>query len=100
MKIATPTQTPEQESPKVPEAQPPVSVTPEPDTPFSKLLAFYTAATGRKIVTSRKLRNLTEATKGMRTKSGKIKMAILETLSDEQRATLDPLVKEFLSQRK
>jgi len=88
-------ETPEVEKAKV-EAQP----NPTPENQFTKLLAYYEAATGKKIVTSRKLRALTEATKNMRTKSGKIKKATLETLSDDQKAILDPLVKEFLAKRK
>lgn len=86
------------ETPEVPE--PHSTAAPASDTPFAKLLAFYTAATGREIVTSRKLRNLTEATKSMRTKSGKIKKAILETLSDAEKAILNPLVTDLLSKRK
>jgi hypothetical protein len=92
MELAT--QMSEQESPRVPETQP----TPESDTPFAKLLAFYTAATGREIVRPRKLRKLTESTKGMLTKAGKIKRAVLSELSDDQKAILSPLVEAYSKQ--
>lgn len=86
-------ETPELEKASV-EAQP----IPTPETQFTKLLAFYEAATGRTKVRPRKLTQLTKAAKGMLTKAGKIKRAVLSELSDDQKAILAPLVEAYSKQ--
>ncbi len=55
------------------------------------LQRYYMAALGRTTVTSAKLTELANATKGMRSQSGKINDDILKQLTDQQKAILLPM---------
>lgn len=76
-----------------------VAVTAAADTPAAELLAFFQAATGRTIVTSRKLTKLTKSTKGMINTSGTIKSKVLEKISDVEKTILIELAAEYTQQK-
>lgn len=68
--------------------------TQNPNPEYSKLKAFFEAATGQTIVNPRILMERTKAAKHMLNKNGIIK-SVLEKLSDEEKEVLIPLVKDY-----
>ena len=85
-----------------PETQPetPIKRTKTPAEKAAMLEAYLNASLGRTKVSAKKLKALTEATKGMLKADLTIKPKLLESLSDDQKNSLVKLAKEYADEMK